>query len=249
MIDHRDGRSFAHSLTSGGNAVLAQLSSADLSVIAQFGERCYFVRGEIIVNAHATASRAYFVEEGIVSVVKPERGGRRTEVCLIGRDSVLSAAVFQGDAQSPYETFVQSDRVVAIGIDTTTARSLFDGSQGFRSVVLHALYVQSVQVAENLVSAASQTIQARLARWLLMYHDRSASAFLELTHEFMAVMIGAQRARVTVALHELEAAGGISASRGRIVLKERATLMRMADGTYGCAELEAARLRQMGAPT
>jgi len=79
---------------------------------------------------------------------------------------------------------------------------------------MNAVYSQMVQIAEGLVSAAWQRLDARLARWLLMYRDRQRSDRLEVTHEFMAMMVGVQRTGVTEALHDLEGAGLITAARG-----------------------------------
>jgi len=109
-------------------------------------------------------------------------------------------------------------------------------------LLTQAVYAQLVQIAEGLVSAAWQRLDARLARWLLMYRDRLQSDRLDVTHEFMAMMIGAQRTGVTEALHDLEGAGLITAQRGLVIIRDTKGLRQLADYGYGVSEAEYARL-------
>lgn len=88
------------------------------------------------------------------------------------------------------------------------------------------------QTAHTAVANGRSKIEGRLARWLLMADDRIDSAELALTHEFLAMMLSSRRAGVTEAVQELERAGLISKSRGRIVILDRKGLEKLADGTY-----------------
>jgi CRP-like cAMP-binding protein len=115
------------------------------------------------------------------------------------------------------------------------------------SVTLRELllrYVQTllIQTAQSAVANARYQIEARLARWLLMCHDRVEGDEIALTHEFMAMMIGAQRSGVTVALHILEGAAMIRSKRGRVIILDREKLEDLAGDSYGPAEAEYRRL-------
>lgn len=233
----------ARQLALAGNKLLAAAADADLQFIVGHGTRRAFNRSDVMVAAGTQARHAYFIERGIASVVKRE-GERRTEICLIGHEGFTGAPIIQADGQSPYETFVQTDQLCAIEVGADHLRQIVASSHGFARILFSAIHVQMVQVAENLVSAAWQKITVRLSRWLLMYYDRVGSPVLEVTHEFMAMMIGAERAKVTVALHEIEAAGAISASRGKVVVRDVGKLKTLADSTYGCSESEEKRLRK-----
>ena len=85
------------------------------------------------------------------------------------------------------------------------------------------------------------------ARWLLMCHDRLDGDDLPLKHEFIALMLGVRRASVTEALNILERRGIIRASRGNIVVLDRARLEETAGDSYGVPEAEYRRL--IGPPT
>jgi CRP-like cAMP-binding protein len=99
-----------------------------------------------------------------------------------------------------------------------------------------------VQVAQTAVANARTPAEERLARWLLMYHDRQDGDDLPVTHEFLSIMLGVRRPTVTVAIHTLEGAGLIRARRGHIRVIDRGRLEEAAGQTYGPAEAEYERL-------
>jgi CRP-like cAMP-binding protein len=99
-----------------------------------------------------------------------------------------------------------------------------------------------VQTAQTATANGNYTVPERLARWLLMCHDRIAGDELELTHDFMAMMLAVRRSGVTVTLHTLEAAGAIRSMRGRIIVLDRSKLLAAAGESYGRPEEEYRRL-------
>jgi CRP-like cAMP-binding protein len=99
-----------------------------------------------------------------------------------------------------------------------------------------------VQTTHTAVSNAQSRLDVRLARWLLMAHDRIGEDTLTLTHEFLSLMLGARRPGVTEALHALRKQGLISYARGRITVKDRKGLERAAGEAYGTPEAEYRRL-------
>jgi len=105
-------------------------------------------------------------------------------------------------------------------------------------------YVQTllVQTAQSTATNASHRVESRLARWLLMCHDRIDGDEIALTHEFMSMMISADRSGVTVTLHILEGAGMIWSKRGRVIIRNRELLEDLAGDGYGVPEAEYSRL-------
>jgi hypothetical protein len=85
-------------------------------------------------------------------------------------------------------------------------------------------------------------MQERLARWLLMCHDRIDRVDLPLTHEFLALMLGVRRSGVTNELHILEGIHAIKATRGNVKILNREKLEEIAGGCYGLPEAEYERL-------
>ncbi len=99
-----------------------------------------------------------------------------------------------------------------------------------------------IQTAHSALANGRYTIQERLARWLLMCHDRLGKDDLPLTHEFLSLMLGIRRSGVTEALHALEGVQIVKAGRGHIHLRDRLRLEEIAGGCYGVPEAEYAKL-------
>ena len=99
-----------------------------------------------------------------------------------------------------------------------------------------------VQMGQTVYANATFNVEARLARWILMTQDRSDSNELQLTHEFLATMLGVRRPGVTTATHVLEGMGSIRNKRGRIEVLDREKLVELAGDAYQVAEDEYERL-------
>ena len=137
---------------------------------------------------------------------------------------------------------MQIDGSTALRIPIADMLAAMDQSKTLRASVLLYVHTLMLQMAYNVLSNARHPLEARLARWLLMCHDRSDSDELTITHEFMAVMIGAQRTGVTVTLHVLEGGGSIRSKRGRVIILNRERLAELAGSSYGIPEAEYTRL-------
>jgi hypothetical protein len=75
-----------------------------------------------------------------------------------------------------------------------------------------------------------------------MCRDRQDGSEIELTHDFLSLMLGVRRAGVTTAIHILEGDRAIRASRGRIEVNDREKLKAIAGTAYGVPEREYRRL-------
>jgi len=99
-----------------------------------------------------------------------------------------------------------------------------------------------VQMGQTALANGSFSLEQRLARWLLMCHDRVDGNDLATTHEFLSLMLGVRRAGVTVALQAFEERGLIATQRGQVTVLNRARLEAVAGDSYGAAEAEYERL-------
>ena len=113
---------------------------------------------------------------------------------------------------------------------------------GLRTVLLRFVHVFMVQAASTILANSSYLIEERLARWIMMTHDRLHVPSFPMTHEFMALMLAVRRAGVTEAIHKLEGQHLIRASRGQMQVLDRSGLEALANGSYGQAEREHRRL-------
>lgn len=183
-----------------------------------------------IEQPDADIASVFFPNDGIISVVAGV-GRLRVEVGIIGRDGMTGTAVVLGGTSSRHECFVQ----VAGSALTISAEALRVALDERPTMLRRFLaYVQAfmAQTAETAVANGRMTIEQRLARWLLMTQDRLGRDEIPLTHEFLSVMVGTWRPRVTVALQQLEGDKAIRNSRGRILVVDRAKLQAAAGPLY-----------------
>lgn len=145
------------------------------------------------------------------------------------------------DYRSPDETFVQ---VGGAGqrIGASDLRSAITASSTLHRVLLHYARAFMVQVSQTALANGRAKLEERLARWLLMARDRLGAKAMPLTHDLLALMLGAQRPGVTVVLQEMEGLGFIRRKRGEMFVVDSVGLERLAGPFYGVSEREYARL-------
>jgi len=186
-----------------------------------------------LVAANSPITTIYFPEGGVASIVATNKNGERTEVGIFGREGFSAASLLLGSDETPHETFMQIDGSTALSIGATELRTAANKSVTLRDLLLRYINSFMIQTASSVVSNAHNSIEIRLARWLLMCHDRTDGDDIHLTHEFMAMMIAAQRSGVTLTLHILEGYGAIKSSRGKVTVTDRVRLEETAGESYG----------------
>jgi CRP-like cAMP-binding protein len=184
-------------------------------------------------------SAAHFVESGIASVVANGRVGAGVEVGLVGRDGMTGVAALLGADRATYDTYMQ---IAGDGqcIKISNLKRCVAESHSLLRACLKYSHAFNVQVAHTAMINARSRIEERLARWLLVAHDRLDGDDLPLTHEFLATMLGVRRPGVTVALHDLQQRGLIQPARGSITVLDRKGLEQAANGRMAPAKRNSA---------
>jgi CRP-like cAMP-binding protein len=162
---------------------------------------------------------------------------------MIGSEGMTGLAVVLADGRSRNQTIVQS----AGSAMRLSARSLAEAvaaSRTLTSAILRYAHVFMLQNAQTALANGRGRLDERLARWLLMWHDRMERDTLTVTHEFLALLLGVRQPGVTDALHVLEGKGLIRTTRSRVHIRDRRGLQLAANGFYGMPEAEYDRLMQ-----
>jgi CRP-like cAMP-binding protein len=227
--------------TPSRNRLLAALSPADLALWRPHLRSMPMAVFKDMERPNRRIETVYFMEAGIASVVAVQPDETRAEVGLIGREGMTGIAIVLGGEQSPHSTYIQvageAQRIAAKEL-----RKAMDASVTMRGLFLKFTQVFMVQTAHTATANARAPINQRLARWILMAHDRTGTNTLELTHEFLSLMLGVRRAGVTETLQSLKRQKLIETGRNKIVLRDRKGIERMARGSYGVPEKEYRRL-------
>ena len=190
---------------------------------------------------HETSEFSYFLEYGIGSIVAPTPEGQSVEIGIFGREGMtpISAALKAGS--DPYSTFMQ---VSGNGyrIRSSDLVAVINENARVQELMGHYAHSQAVQSAYTALSNAVHQLDERLARWILMCHDRTDGDEIRLTHEFLSVMLAVRRPSVTTALHVLEGNRFIRGERGIIIVRDRPAMESFARDAYGTPEREYTRL-------
>lgn len=188
----------------------------------------------------------YFPEDGVISVVSNEPRGKQIEIGIFGREGMSGPAAVLGSDRSPHEAYMAIAGTSGLRLATPILKQAMRDSLALSDLLLRYIQTTTVQAAGSTAAAAGYMIEQRLARWLLMCHDRMGGDELHLTQDFMSKMLGSRRSSVTEALHALEGQHLIISKRHSVTIRNRPGLEQAAEGSYGFAEAEYKRL--MGIP-
>jgi CRP-like cAMP-binding protein len=223
------------------NSLLASLSSDDFQLLESQLEPVTLALRKSLERPDKRIDVVYFPESGFASVVARQPNGKEVEVGLIGREGMSGLPIVLGNHRSPHATYIQ-----AAGrgrcIRSSHLRTALGSSRSLQARLLKFVQAFGVQTAHTAIANAQSRLDQRLARWLLMAHDRIGDNRLPLTDEFLSLMLAVRRAGVTEAVHALESRGLIKRTRGQIVVRDRRGLEQTAGASYGVPEAEYRRL-------
>jgi len=223
------------------NHLLLSLSDADFALLQPNLEAVPMPLRLKIEIPNKPIAHIYFPESGIVSVVAMTSARQQIEAGFFGWDGMSGVTIVMGDDRSPHATFVQ---LAGHGqrIASRPLREAMRKSPSMQLCFLHFAQALMIQGAHTALANGRAKVEERLARWILMAHDRTEGDEMSFTHEFLAIMLGVRRAGVSVALRMLETRALIGTARSRIVVRDRVGLEKTANGYYGLPEAEYTRL-------
>lgn len=198
------------------NFLLNRLSSDVLGSISSALVVVPLAQGDVLAETHARIEKVYFPHTGIISCVVETIGGGAIETGMIGNDGVFGSSQALDDKVSLNHVVMQVPGDVSV-ISSDVLRAAADAIPTFRGMLVKYDQFFLAQVQQTAACNALHTVQARTCKWLLRMHDLAGND-LPLTQEFLAQMMGVRRTSVTEVAGELQKAGMITYSRGRIRL-------------------------------
>jgi CRP-like cAMP-binding protein len=227
-------------MANSSNKLLASLSTSDFDLLEPHLEPVTLGLRKHLEKPNRRIDAAYFPESGFASVVAVQRG-KQVEVGLIGREGMTGLPIVLGNHRSPHSTYIQAAGTGKC-IPSTRLREATRSSLSLRDALLKYVQAFGVQTSHTAISNAQSRLDIRLARWLLMAHDRIGHDTLPLTHEFLSLMLAVRRAGVTDTLNALRDQELISYKHGKITVRNRKGMERVAGESYGTPEAEYRRL-------
>lgn len=223
------------------NVLLSLLPAESLAQFANCLEHTKVPRGTQLAAAGKPIDHVYYLTSGVGSVLAVTPEGSAAEAGIFGREGYIPTSAVSGSEQSAFDVTVQID-AEGYRISFEDFRRQMEQNPAFAKVMIRAIEAFAVQLAYTAVSNAVHDVTERLARWILMCHDRVSSDELPLTHDFISTMLAVRRPSVTTALHILEGNRFVRAERGMLTIRDRIALEEFARDAYGKPEKEYRRL-------
>jgi CRP-like cAMP-binding protein len=166
----------------------------------------------------------YFPGGGFISIVTVLNDGGMIEVATVGREGMVGVSAMLDGDPSPSAAMVQGGMARCYRMPADVFREEIDRRNSFQHLMTR--YAQALYdvIMQSTACNAIHSVEQRLARWLLLAHDRIGKNEFPLTQEFVAMMLGASRPTVTVVASTLQKAGLITYHRGLLKIVNRQRL-------------------------
>jgi CRP-like cAMP-binding protein len=245
MLKFRDRTTEApHKVGIVQNKFLATMSPADFDQLRPFLKVVELKRHSVIHEANKPVDAVYHIESGVVSRVARTQGDGAVEVAIVGRYGFLGISVVLGTMIALQRSIVQIPGL-ALRISAADLQTVMAQNPAMRDHLLRYVHLLLAQKAQVVLCNAKHEIDKRLARWLLLAHDRVVGSQLPVTHDLLSMMLGVRRAGVTEALAELESKGILAKARGAVRIVDPQGLKAHACECYKIIDEKFAWLRTM----
>lgn len=224
------------------NLLLRSLREEDFELLVPHLRRVSLDTSQVLATPGDPIRVVCFPEVGIVTLSDLGQEGGRIGIGHTGYEGFVGWQVLLGCDRSSHEARITAEGGVALQVSPDVLLEVCRASERLRDLLLRFVHAFVIQMGRTVVSSLTQPVEVRLSRWTLMAHDRVEGDEIRVTHDEIAVMLAVRRASVTDALHILEGGNLIRATRGRVLVRDRCGLRRIAGETYGFFEAEYSRL-------
>ena len=203
------------------NAILNQLPSSEFGRLRDQMQEVTLDFKQSIYEQDGPVRDIYFPDSGVISMVIQLSDGGTIETGTVGYEGMTGVPAALGPSRSPCAAFVQvAGRGLRMPATVLSAEQKRGDSPLMRLVHAYLNFVMAM-LGQSAACNRMHSVESRMARWLLMTHDRVEADEFPLTQEFLSQMLGVQRPTVNIAGSTLQRAGLIKYSRGRITVTDR----------------------------
>lgn len=214
------------------NRLLETLPAAELVYLLAFTEKIELPVRTILYEPGIRPRYAYFLTNGIASIVRNAANGAVVEVGIIGREGLVGAIHLLGPLELPTQSFMQitgSGRRILLA----DLNKIYKVAPSLHRRISEFIQFRVINACQLAACNATHSLEQRLARWLLNIQDRMQDETFPLTHEFLAEMLAVQRPTLSVIAKQFQMAGIVSYRHGHMQILEHDTLQRLACDCYG----------------
>jgi CRP-like cAMP-binding protein len=215
----------------GPNRLIAALPPRSRSRILASCELVDLRFAAVVCDEGEPLRYVYFPLDSVISLITTLADGARLEVGIIGNEGMLGTSILLGVNVSPQHAVVQGAGS-ALRMSAAAFRRHCKQDMDLREVLNRYVHVLMEQLSQTAACTLYHPVERRLARWLLMTRQRVGDDRFNLTHEFLAYMLGVRRAGVTHAALSLNVRGLIDYRRGAITILDPSGLQKAACACY-----------------
>jgi CRP-like cAMP-binding protein len=227
------------------NRLLLSLPKASLNRLLPALELRTTAKGDVINRVDRPVEHYYFLNRGLISLVKLMEDGRSVEIGVIGIEGMTSPHTLFGFNRAAIEAIVQIPGS-AFRIRSDLLRQLITEDDVLHETLARYANFAFSAMAQTAACNRLHFLEERCCRWLLIAHDSARDDTFRLTHEFLAMMLGVQRAGVTIAANFLQKVGLIRYVHGQVTITNRSGLEEAACECYAAMHKEYAKVARSG---
>lgn len=205
------------------NAILLAIPDEEYKALRSHLEFVPLELQQVVQDPGEEIEFGFFLNSGLASLLVVTKDARSVEVGVVGKEGFVGAPLATGIRRSLHRVMIQ----VAAGafrIKSEVLENILSSAPGLQHNLNRFVLMQGLQTAQLAACNRLHEIEQRLARWLLMSHDRVGSQTFPITHDLLAQMLGSGRPSVTVAAGALQRAGIIEYTRGMVKILNRQAL-------------------------
>ena len=222
-------------MRSTDNLLLSRMPPAVAGELLESGGDFELANGCLMPSDQLSGGQVFIVAGGVASKFQIATGGKISEIGMVGPEGLFPLAGILDVPGAPHIVLAQIGTLIGRRVRTKDFQRIVGESPEARQLVLRYSYAFVTQICSNLL-VSDQPVSVRLARWLLMCHDRSTGDNIEVTHDTLALMTISHRPTISHELQIMRDDGLIEMSRGRIDVRDRAGLLALSGGSYGATE-------------
>jgi CRP-like cAMP-binding protein len=223
------------------NHILAAFPAAEYDRVSPHLELIEMPLGEVLYESGGQLQHVYFPTTSIVSLQFVLEDGASAEIAVVGNEGILGISLFMGGNTTPSRAVVRSAGH-GYRLKAELLQKEFNRAGPVMRLLLRYTQALITQMTQTAVCNRHHSVEQQLCRALLLSLDRLASDSLVMTQELIANMLGVRREGVTEAAGNLQRAGLIRYSRGRIDVLDRPGLEEAVCECYGVVKVEFERL-------
>src|SRR4030095_10254379 len=198
--------------TSIRNKLLSTIPAGEYELIAPQFREVSFQLGDVLFQPGDNIDHVYFPTSCIVSLLTDLADGSGMEVGLVGPEGIVGISAILGGSETRVAAVQESGRGSVVRV--ARLQEAFRRGGHLQTQLLRYPHALMTQISQSVVCNVRHPVEGRMAKWLLMYHDRLTVDEFEMTQEFMAHMLGVRRSSVTEVALKLQEQGFIRYHRG-----------------------------------